>query len=555
MFKRNMKPLWVWMLVIFIGVLIHPAASSAHAYLTKSSPSDNEVMTQAPAKVTLQFNEALQPAFHSIIVMDSSGAEVNQGNSRVPAGQPAVLEVDLKTGLPDGIYTVQWKAVSGDGHPVNGTFPFQIGTGSQNTASHIVYAGYTPGADLILIRWVFYVSLAFLLGVLCFYLYLLPAGGGSRHPELSPRSRKLLGISYAALILGVLLSLPMQTAIEAGVGWSEVWNAELLGKMLRITSFGHIWLVQVILVLLLGALLYAATQSTEQKGLRALYAGTLLTGVGLLLSKAFIGHAASAESIWMPVFMDFLHLVSVSIWLGCLLALGLILPREASLPNEPDLRKKSYFAVIERFSLWGTTLVAAVLISGVYASLTYVPTWYSLLHTAYGRILLLKCVLLLVMLGFAAVHLIRGQRRSKPLGAGVWIEFAAGIAALVLAAALSNLPPASSNPGPVNVQQTLDNRTVVTLQVSPNIAGENTFEVGVKDASGKPVQGIQQIKLTLTSLDMEMGKYEIEIPGAGKTYKAQDLISMAGRWNVHVHILTESLDAWDTDFQITVGSS
>ncbi|KAF9120929.1 hypothetical protein BGX30_002879 [Mortierella sp. GBA39] len=485
-----MKTLWVWMLVIFIGVLIHPAASSAHAYLTKSSPSDNEVMTQAPAKVTLQFNEALQPAFHSIIVMDSSGAEVNQGNSRVPAGQPAVLEVDLKTGLPDGIYTVQWKAVSGDGHPVNGTFP-----------------------------------------------------------------RKLLGISYAALILGVLLSLPMQTAIEAGVGWSEVWNAELLGKMLRITSFGHIWLVQVILVLLLGALLYAATQSTEQKGLRALYAGTLLTGVGLLLSKAFIGHAASAESIWMPVFMDFLHLVSVSIWLGCLLALGLILPREASLPNEPDLRKKSYFAVIERFSLWGTTLVAAVLISGVYASLTYVPTWYSLLHTAYGRILLLKCVLLLVMLGFAAVHLIRGQRRSKPLGAGVWIEFAAGIAALVLAAALSNLPPASSNPGPVNVQQTLDNRTVVTLQISPNIAGENTFEVGVKDASGKPVQGIQQIKLTLTSLDMEMGKYEIEIPGAGKTYKAQDLISMAGRWNVHVHILTESLDAWDTDFQITVGSS
>lgn len=66
---------------------------------------------------------------------------------------------------------------------------------------------------------------------------------------------------------------------------------------------------------------------------------------------------------------------------------------------------------------------------------------------------------------------------------------------------------------------------------------------------------IQQVKLTLTHLDMDMGKYEIVMPG-GKPegFKASNLITMVSKWNVHVHVLTDKLESWDTDIVIHVGN-
>jgi len=59
------------------------------------------------------------------------------------------------------------------------------------------------------------------------------------------------------------------------------------------------------------------------------------------------------------------------------------------------------------------------------------------------------------------------------------------------------------------------------------------------------------VTLSLIHLDMDMGIYEITIPKNDTgIYKAEDYISMPGKWNIKVHALTRSLDALDAEFKI-----
>ncbi|MWV45896.1 copper resistance protein CopC [Paenibacillus sp. HJL G12] len=547
-----------FMTVMLAALLLFPGFASAHAYIVKSSPAENEVLAQPPAKAVIHFNEPLQKAFHSIKVTNSSGKTVNLSESRIPEGENSVLEADLQPDLQKGVYAVQWKAVSADGHPVEGTFSFQIGTGGGSTgdASHtVVNASDWPGTDLVIIRWLFYTSLAFLAGIYFFQLYLLPAGAGNRS-AWSGRSIRLMWINIAVLAASFLLSLPLQTGIDAGVGWSGVWSdPSLLLKMLRITSFGEVWMVQLILLVLITGLAAALPKMKDRDSAYIARTVSFLLVMGMLLAKSFIGHPAASEYKALGITMDFLHLGAASLWLGSLLAFAVLLPKEASLPADPEDRKKSYFAVIRRFSLWGTIFVVLILISGIYASLQYVPTWYSLFHTSYGKILYAKGIMMLIMIACAFWNLLRGKEAKDTLKAGVWLELAAGVIALVLAAALTNMPTGSTSPGPVHMEQTLENKNVIQLDITPNVTGVNEFQVKVEDSKGQPVKGIQQIKLTLTSLDMDMGKYEIVMPGGkAEGYKAQDLITMAGKWNVHVHVLTDQLETWDSDMVIHVGN-
>jgi copper transport protein len=544
--------------MMLISLLLYPSFASAHAYIVKSTPAANEELAQPPDKVAIYFNEPLQKAFHSIKVTDSSGKTVNSSESRFPDRETSALEVDLRPDLRKGVYAVQWQAVSADGHPIEGTFSFQAGAGgSGGSPSHsaTTTSEGLPGADLIIIRWLIYISLAFLAGIFFFQLCLLPAGAGIR-PEWSARSRRLTWVSIAILAVSFLLSLPLQTGIDAAVGWSGVWSdPSLLLKMLRITGFGEVWIVQLLLLLMIAALAAAIPRIKDKDN--AYIAGTVafLLVLTMLLAKSFIGHPAASEYKAVGIAMDFLHLGAASLWLGSLLAFAALLPKEVSLPNEPEERKKGYFAVIRRFSLWGTLFVVLILISGIYGSLQYVPTWYSLFHTPYGKILYGKCALLLIMIVCAAWNFLRGKEAKQNLGPGIWLELASGMLALVLAAVLTNMPTAMSSPGPLYVKQTLDNKNVVSLQITPNVTGVNDFEVQVQDNKGRLVTGIQQITLTLTCLDMDMGKYEIVMPGGkAEGFKAKDLISMAGKWNVHVHVLTDKLETLDTELVIHVGN-
>lgn len=551
------KRVWGIGLVLSLVCMLFPSFIYAHAYLQQSTPSANDTLTQSPTKITLQFNETIQPAFHSIQVMNASGERVDLDDSYIPDQQPKTLEGSVRPNLTDGLYTIGWYIISGDGHPIEGSFSFQIGqSNSSISAPPASSTDRLPGLDLIVTRWLLYLSMSFFIGILCFYLFMYrPDSSRKGIAPLSRRSRTLCWISYGGITTSVILSLPLQATIDARLPWTKLGSTPWFSPLMN-TSFGTIWLIQFIIVVVLGGFLYIANRNSKKQN----YAGhiyyyiSLILGLGILLTKSFIGHAAASESEVLSVTMNFLHLSAICIWIGSLLVIAAILPGEASLPSSPEDRKRTIFGVIRTFSIWGTGLVAVLILSGTYASLKYVPTMYSLFNTLYGQILLTKCGLVLIMLGFAAFNTLRG-RRNKPLGKSVWIELSIGVVTLALAAILTNLPTAMSSPGPVNLSQTLENGNTISLQISPSVVGNNQFEIHVQDPSGHDITDIEQIKLTLINLDMDMNPYEILIPyQADSSFIAKDLISMAGQWNVQVHILTSTLDSWDTEFKIRVGT-
>lgn len=110
----------ILLLTLFI-LLLSSAAVSAHTALEASSPSDGEVMTEEPREIILEFNTPLEEA-SSFTVENAEGEEIPFG---------ITLEEQKMTGAPgaamaDGEYTVNWKIIGADGHPIEGAYAFTV---------------------------------------------------------------------------------------------------------------------------------------------------------------------------------------------------------------------------------------------------------------------------------------------------------------------------------------------------------------------------------------------------------------------------------------------
>lgn len=102
----------------------------AHAkLLAETPPSIEDKAASAPAgpvtSLRLTFSEDLVAAFSKAEIVDVSGATVPATVALDPADSK-ILIVTPATPLPAGTYTVNWKAVSADGHKITGTYGIAV---------------------------------------------------------------------------------------------------------------------------------------------------------------------------------------------------------------------------------------------------------------------------------------------------------------------------------------------------------------------------------------------------------------------------------------------
>jgi methionine-rich copper-binding protein CopC len=102
------------------------SAAFAHAHLVRATPAEGGSVKEAPAEVTLKFNERLEPAFSSAVIRDAAGKQVDKTDAQVDKADRTVVHVSLPP-LQPGVYTVEWRVMSADTHKVNGSFTFRIG--------------------------------------------------------------------------------------------------------------------------------------------------------------------------------------------------------------------------------------------------------------------------------------------------------------------------------------------------------------------------------------------------------------------------------------------
>lgn len=119
-------------LALAVPVMLPAAlpAAAAHDSLVSSDPEADASLEQAPEQITLSYSAEVLDLSTVVQVTDADDAEVGVGEPEIDGTD---VTVDLPE-LPAGDYEVQWRVVSSDGHPIEGTFPFTVTEGTQPTA-------------------------------------------------------------------------------------------------------------------------------------------------------------------------------------------------------------------------------------------------------------------------------------------------------------------------------------------------------------------------------------------------------------------------------------
>nr|WP_026049231.1 copper resistance protein CopC [Bacillus bingmayongensis] len=549
MSMRVVKKLGAWILVACVLIILIPKNASAHAYVVKSNPTENETLKKAPSVVKIEFDEEIQVShFNTLFVRDASGKRVDLKDAHIDKRNKKLLEAGLKENIKNGLYSIQWKAISADGHPIQGVIPFRIGSAGEGTDDiQVEEMGYVPQIDMIMERGILYTSLSLFIGVLFFNLIIYKENA----IQVQSRSKKLIWLTLFGIFISLLFNLPLQAKINADVSWLEAFHPLLLKETLRLSVFGYVWMTQIGLISTLIIVTYFALKREKFSSFKV-WTIPILLFIGLLIMKAINSHAYGLKYKEIAVTMDFLHLLAASLWIGGLAAIVLLLPKD-----HENGKWTMYWDAIKRFSPWAICAVIIIFVTGLFNSTFFIPTVHSLFDTSYGLALLTKVILFISMGILGLIHHVKGRMRGqKRLGATVKIEFGVGIAIFIVVAFLTNVQTPPMPPtGPFTESQKLDNGYELTLHVSPNKVGMNTFRIDLKDINGQPVTNMEQIVLTTKSLDMDMGKGTFRVSSVSPgSYQAEGLyINMTGKWNIHVHGLTKDLDNFDTDFQFMVG--
>ncbi|MGA4801267.1 copper resistance CopC/CopD family protein [Streptomyces lavendulocolor] len=406
----------LWLILATAALLgsVLSGTASAHAALTGSTPKDGAVVATAPKDVTLTFSEQVAMGDDAIRVLEPSGKRADTGELRdLCSGAVVKYGVALHSGLPEGTYTVAWRAVSADSHPISGAFTFSIGAPSKTTVAlpKEEAGGGVVGVLYGIARYVSYGGFVLLVGGAAFVLACWPRGAAVRPLQ------RLVVRGWAALTaatLALLLLRAPYTGADFGLG--------SLGAVLE-TKTGAALVSRLLLLgaaALFVAVLFGAYTRREDEGEKkdltfGLAIGGTVVAAGIAGTWALSEHASAGLQPLVAMPVDILHLLAMAAWLGGLAALLVALYREPSVEG----------SAVRRFSRVAFGSVVVLAATGVYQSWRQVGSWSALTGTAYGRLLLLKVALVAVLVAVAWLSR-RWTRRMADTAVAAAPEDAAG---------------------------------------------------------------------------------------------------------------------------------
>lgn len=412
---RRGVPLPGALLVAFLAALLctltlGAGTASAHAALTATDPADGSVVPAAPARVTLTFSEGVLLSPDSVRVLDPRGERVDEGRPQHDGGRSGTATVALRAGIADGTYTVAWQAVSADSHPVAGAFTFSVGAPSKTTVTVDSAATRTDPA----------VAAFYAIGRYAAYAGFVLLVGGCVFAGVCRSSRAVQRVAvggWIALFVSTVALLLLRGAFTSGKGMGSVIDLSLLGGVLS-TKPGAALLSRLLLLsaaaVFLAVLFGTYAQEDDGRGRsgdgaaaaaaaggRTLgrrrdiawglgVGGTLVAG-GLAATWALAEHASAGLQPWLAMPVDVAHLLGVAVWLGGLAALL------ATLWSGERIRRTA----VARFSRMAFVAVCVLVATGLYQSWRQVGSWGALTGTEYGRWLLVKAGLVVIMVGVA----------------------------------------------------------------------------------------------------------------------------------------------------------
>jgi len=116
-------------------------AASAHDELTGTTPKNGVTVTSAPSSLELTFAEKPLAVGNQISVKAPDGST----SKATPKVDGSTVSAPF-AGHGAGAYTVTWRVVSSDGHPISGSYTFTLKGGTASTAAPSSAASSSGGA-------------------------------------------------------------------------------------------------------------------------------------------------------------------------------------------------------------------------------------------------------------------------------------------------------------------------------------------------------------------------------------------------------------------------
>jgi copper transport protein len=586
----------VLVLLLFGGA----GAASAHAALKATDPEDGTVLKSAPRDLTLTFTESVGLLDDSFRVLDPDGKRLKVSDAEHGTGGSDTAHVSLPAGLAQGTYTVAWRVVSADSHPVSGAFTFSVGKPSPATV--FVDPGPTedPATESLfnMGRYLAYLAVALLIGTAVFLT-------ACRPPEPSPL-RRLLWAGWGTLLGSTVFLLVLRAPYESGAGPASAFSLKAFERTLS-TRPGEALLVRLALLLVGYFFVVRLLRLGESRLPRAWQATGGALAVGLALTWASAEHASAGIQVPVAMTSAVLHVLAMAVWLGGLAALLTLLHRAPS---------RIPAAVVARFSRLAFASVTVLVATGVYQSWRGLGSWSAITGTTYGHLLVLK--LLAVTLLLAAARLSRrwtgrlvtvtaeaevkrepepeavvrekvpervGGSSSEPvpvtpgpvapaapaapaapigpayrhgLRRSVLAEVAVGVVVLVLSTVLSGTLPGraqaeAAEAGPAegglpaasltNVPFSVGGATgKVQITLDPGRTGDNSVQAIVYAADGG-LATIPELRLSFTLPAKQIGPIDARLENKGGYWGTNDLtLPLAGDWRMKTTIRVSDVD-------------
>lgn len=118
--------------LMLVALLLPVAPASAHETVTGTNPEDGQKLSTTPEAIEISFSDTPLSMGSKIQITDSSGTNWAKGDVEID-GDNAVQPI--KSGAPAGEYTVTWRVVSSDSHPIDGTFSFTATNGASTSSA------------------------------------------------------------------------------------------------------------------------------------------------------------------------------------------------------------------------------------------------------------------------------------------------------------------------------------------------------------------------------------------------------------------------------------
>jgi copper transport protein len=382
---------------------VHGAAASPpafwHATLLSSEPAARSTMTTSPTRIRLVFSEEIEPSLGRIRLVAPDGSVTTLKSAGDPHDVSALI-APIPSPLGAGVYRVEWRIVSEDGHPIDGRYQFTVATSGDTVRTPVIATPSAPpvapepetapastdsaamGTMVAEFPVVTATLSALAIGTLTAFAGLLGFLITRRAPAPQPRAVRLarrLGLATAIIFPLHLVAWALALAPDHSLG------GDAIGALLA-SGPGKVELARTVLALLAAwALLLVRRERLA-----------LSIAILAILAGSATGHAAAIHPEW-GIPSRALHLFAVAAWLGGLL--WLVVLDRADAP--------AAISEAQRVSSLALAAVIVVTFTGVVQTRLFLPVWGDLVRSSYGLIVLAKVAGVGVLVLFGAYHRFR----------------------------------------------------------------------------------------------------------------------------------------------------